>query len=140
MASKIIANTGNAPAPFKAASSAFGAFIFWLAVAIIFPYPVLLPYWPEAVGWAPVVLYFLAFFNLLRAGLHVRKAVRLKRPNAMAGGGGRMTQAKRPTAKAGTAAQTADRASRAEVRAAKDDRRNAALPTINRPPTVQRQR
>lgn len=140
MASKILPNTGNAPTPVKAASSAFGAFVFWLAAAIIFPYQILLPYWPEAVTWAPLALYLLAIFNLLRAGLHMRKVVRLKRPNASAGGGGRMTQAKRPTAKAGTAAQTADRASRAEVRAAKDDRRNAALPTINRPPTVQRQR
>jgi hypothetical protein len=51
-----------------------------------------------------------------------------------------MTQAKRPAAKAGTAAQTADRASRAEARAAKDDIRHAALPQIRRPPTVQRMR
>lgn len=140
MASKILPNTGNAPTPFKAAGSAFSAFIFWLVVAIVFPYDVLIPYWPGAVGWAPVVLYLLAFFSLLRAGLHVRRAVRLKRPNPGTGGGGRMTQAKRPAAKAGTAAQTADRASRAEARAAKDDIRHAALPQIRRPPTVQRMR
>jgi hypothetical protein len=130
-------NQGNAQGPLKPVGSGFGAFLFWLVVAIVFPYEVLLPYWPEAVGWAPVLLYLLAFFNLLRAGLHVRRAVRLKRPNPSAG---QMTQAKRPTAKAGTPAQTADRANRAEARAAKDDIRNAALPHIRRPPTVQRMR
>jgi len=140
VASKILPHTGNAPTPFKAASSAFGGFIFWLAVAILFPYPVLLPYWPEAVGWAPVVLYLLAFFNLLRAGLHLRRGVRLKRPNPSAGRVRQGPGAKSPPAKAGTAAQVADRASRAEARAAKDDRRNAALPHSNRPPTVQRMR
>jgi hypothetical protein len=137
VASKILPNQGNTQGPLKPVGSAFGSFIFWLVVAIVFPYEILLPYWPEAVRWAPVALYLLAFFNLLRAALYVRRAVRMKRPN---GSAGRMTQGKRPTAKTGTAAQTADRASRAEVRAAKDDRRNAALPTINRPPTVQRQR
>ena len=137
MASKILSNTGNAPAPFKTAGSAFGAFIFWLVVAILLPYDVLIPYWPGAVGWAPVVLYLLAFFNLLRTGLHIRRAMRLKRLNPSAGW---VTQAKRPIAKTGTPAQTADRASRAEARAAKDDIRNAALPRISRPPTVQRMR
>lgn len=140
MASKILPNQGNArmnaQGPLKSVGSAFGAFIFWLVVAFVFPYEVLLPYWPAAVRWAPVVLYLLAFFNLLRAGLHVRRAVRLRRPNHA----GQMTQAKRPTSKIGTAAQTADRASRAEARAAKDGIRNAALPRITRPPTVQRMR
>lgn len=140
MASKILPNTGNAPTPYKMASSAFGGFIFWLAAAILFPYPVLLPYWPAAVQWAPVVLYFLAFFNLLRAGLHFRKAVRLKRPNPSADRVRQRPAAKAPPAKAGNAAQAADRASRAEARAAKDDRRHAALPHTNRPPTVQRMR
>ena len=130
MASKIMPNQGNAQGPLKPVGSAFGAFIFWLVVAIVFPYEMLLPYWPEAVGWAPVALYLLAFFNLLRAGLLVRRAVRLKRPNPSAG-----RVAKTPSAK-----QTADHISRVEARAAKDERRAATLPHNNRPPTVQRMR
>lgn len=135
MASKIMPNQGNAPqgntqGPLKPVGSAFGAFVFWLVVAIAFPYEVLLPYWPEAVRWGPVLLYVLAFFNLFRAGLHIRRAVRLKRPNPSAG-----RVAKTPPAK-----QTADHISRVEARAAKDERRAATLPHNSRPPTVQRMR
>lgn len=134
MASKILPNQGkarmDAQGPLKPVGSAFGAFIFWLAVALIFPYEVLLPYWPAAVRWAPAVLYLLAFFNLLRAGLLVRRAVRLKRPNSLTG-----RVARTPPAK-----QTADHISRVEARAAKDERRAATLPHNNRPPTVQRMR
>ena len=140
MASKILPNTGNIPAPFKAAGSAFGAFVFWLVAAMIFPYPVLASYWPAAANWGPAVLFLLAFFSLIRAGYHVRRAVRLKAPSLTALRTARTSPSRIPSAKAGTPAQTADRASRAEARAAKDDRRNAALPHISRPPTVQRMR
>ena len=130
MAGKIMPNQGNAQGPFKPVGSAFGAFVFWLVVAIVFPYEILLPYWPEAVRWGPVVLYLLAFFNLLRTGLQIRRAVRMKRPNPTAGQAARIPHAK----------QSADHASRAEARAAKDVRRAATLPHNNRPPTVQRMR
>jgi hypothetical protein len=144
VASKILPNSGNAATPLRSVGSALGNFMFWLAVAIFFPYPFLAANWPAGAAWAPLVLYGLAFLNLIRAGLLARKMVRLKRPNPSAGRGihpaTTRPAAARSSARAGTPAQTADRASRAEARAAKDDRRNAALPHITRPPTVQRMR
>jgi hypothetical protein len=130
VARKILPNQGNTQGPLRLVGSAFGAFIFWLVVAIVFPYEILLPYWPEAERWGRVALYLLAFFNLLRAGHYVRRAVRLKRPNPSAG-----RVAKTPPAK-----HSADRISRVEARAAKDERRAATLPHNSRPPTVQRMR
>lgn len=131
-----IQNNGNAQTPFKAAGAAFGAFVFWLVVAMVFPYQVLTPYWPDGANWGPIVLFLLAFFNLIRAGNHVRRAVRLKQPNLSIG---RMPNVSAAKGGAGRA-ETADRASRAQARADKDQRRAAALPRITRPPTVQRMR
>ena len=156
VAGKILPNTGNAamndPGPrFKAALSSFGASIFWVIVATIFPYPVLIPYWPEAVAWAPLALYFLAFFNLLKAAYHASRAVRLKQPNRPAQN---QSVPNRPAqnppgtsssrAQEGVRARKADRQDRnnqaAEYRASNDDGRNRALPRIDRAPTVKRMR
>jgi hypothetical protein len=130
VASKIMPNKGNAGGPFKPAGSAFGAFIFWLVVAIVFPYEVLLPYSPEAARWGPVVLYLLAFFNLLRAGHYVRRAVLPTRPTPTGSRAARTPPAK----------LSAEQISRVEARHAKDERRAATLPHNNRPPTVTRMR
>lgn len=151
MAGKILPNTGNAAmnnpgARFKAALSSFGTSIFWVIVATVFPYPVLIPYWPEAVAWAPLALYFLAFFNLLKAAYHASQAVRLKRPNRPAQNRPAQNRSANSSSRAqdGVRARKADRQERnnqaAEYRASNDDGRNRALPRIDRAPTVKRMR
>ena len=131
MATKILANDGGKMMGerLKQAKSGFGGFLVWLVLAIMFPYQVLTPYWAEAQQWGPVLLYLLAFFNLLKGIWRGNQAWGLRRPTAMLGRG------KTPTAK-----QDAERAGRAEARAAKDQRRHDAMPQPVRPPTVQRMR
>ena len=145
MAGKILPPGGNAAARFKIAGGALVAFIFWLIVAALFPYPVLAPYWPAAITWAPAVLYLLAFFNLLKALYHAAQAMRLARPGRSLGRG----MGSRPAGSAsrvgeGIRARQADRQARsdreAEHRAANADGRNRTLPPITRAPTVQRMR
>lgn len=141
MARKVVPN--NSPVNttagrFKLAMSSLATFVFWLAVAILFPYPVLTPYWPAAVTWGPVVLYLLAFFNLMNGARHLLQAIRLQRP-------GRSVM---PTAEAnhpGREARNTPRSTREASPAkprdnARDNRRASNMPQIRRAPTVQRMR
>lgn len=146
MAGKILPNAGrgqarqkSVQAPGKAVASAFSAFVFWLLIAIFFPYPILLPYWAEALEWGPRLIYLIAAFNLVRMAFHMRWAIRAMRPNLPAGRASMRPNQGR-AAKAPPAKQSAEHISRAEARQAKDERRAASLPYNKRPPTVQRMR
>lgn len=135
MAGKIPPGGGmtEASARFKAAGGAFVAFIFWVIAALVFPYPVLIPYWPEAVTWGPAVLYLLAFFNLLKALYQAARAVRLAQAPRLG------TQAPAKPRRGLRTGQPIG-AKNAVAAGAKDTARAAARLQATRTPTVQRMR
>lgn len=125
-------SAGGAAARLKIAGGALLAFVFWAIVAAAFPYPVLTPYWPEAMTWGPAVLYLLAFFNLLKALYHAAQAVRIgSGPRLGLPAAAKPRRSLRTGQPVGTAAAAAG---------AKDKARAGAQLQAQRTPTVQRMR